>query len=354
MKTRRFAWAVLLAAALACLGCGTVARIDPDYWPGKEIARRQPRALGLDPAKLGAIDTLVSSELPRTASVIVRRHGYIAYEKYFQGRADTERPVWSATKSVISLLMGIHLGDQWTQSIDKPITALLPEMDPQGTGPASRITLRSVLTMTSGLPDDGGVGQLDPRMMAIRLEQVTTTGTGPGFGYNGTNADLVSLAISRSRGMSAAQFAREALFAPLGITRYTWDEMNGVSRGAWGLNLTAPDMARLGYLYLRKGRWGDKQVVPASWVEESTRTQSVTGDTGGIWQKYGFLWWIQDFSGHPGFNALGMGGQIIAVMPDLDMVVVVATIGEGDEPKYFAIIEECVIPSVLAGSAGGS
>lgn len=276
MKTHHLAWAAALAALLACQGCG---RPSGDYWPGREIERRQPRLLGLDSARLLSIETLVSTRLPLTAGVLVTRHGYVAYEKYFTGKPETRMAQWSATKSVISMLMGIHLGEQWNQWIDKPITALLPELDPQGTGPASAITLRNVLCMTAGLPDDGGEGVLDPGLMGISLSNVRPGDAGRVFGYNGTNPNLVSLAITRSRGVSAAGFAKEALFSPLGITHYSWDEMDGVARGAYGLTLTLRDMARLGYLYLRKGRWRDTQIVPASWVEESTRIQSATGDT---------------------------------------------------------------------------
>jgi CubicO group peptidase (beta-lactamase class C family) len=152
----------------------------------------------------------------------------------------------------------------------------------------------------------------------------------------------------RDTGCGMDSETKKHLFEPLGISNVTWSDDWGYSNGAYGLLLSTPDMAKIGYLFLRGGIWGNKQVVPPEWIAESTREHIQTGILTDQTWTYGYLWWVHPFRDHPGFVAYGAMCQSISVIPDLDLVVVITTsdpVDEGSE-KYLSIIEDYVIPSI--------
>lgn len=171
---------------------------------------------------------------------------------------------------------------------------------------------------------------------------------GEAFAYCGTNPSLLSIMITRKTGQSAEEYALDNLFKYLGISNYLWLQAYEYSSGSYGLSLTSRDMAKLGLLYLRKGRWKDKQVVPAAWVEASTMEHIRTGYPLTPGRGYGFLWWVGCFAGYDSFYAFGYGGQYIAVIPALDMVVVITSREQAEEvwSKYSRIITDLLIPAL--------
>jgi hypothetical protein len=137
---------------------------------------------------------------------------------------------------------------------------------------------------------------------------------------------LLSALVTLRTGQTAEEYARRNIFEPLGIRAYSWPtDKQGNSRGWGDLKLLSPDMARLGYLFLHKGRWNGKQVVSSRWVEEATRKHINAPGAAG----YGYQWWLRDDP--PRYEALGRAGQRITVLPSLDAVVVFT--GGGFEPS---------------------
>jgi CubicO group peptidase (beta-lactamase class C family) len=335
MRSAKIVLASVLVVIAGCRGSDTTSNTTRHYWPKHEIEQRTPNSLGLDSKKLDSIDELVRQRLPQTTSVLVLRRGYLAYERYFGGGRDDLRPLWSATKSVISILMGVLLGDRWNESVDKSITTLISDIDPAGSTPASAVTLRHVLTMTSGLPG---------------VESTHSLSHAPGtvFVYNQTDPEFVSRAITARVGKSAAKYAEEVLFGPLDIQQYYWEERGGFSIGGSGLSLRSRDMAKLGYLYLRRGYWRNRSIVPAGWVEESTRVQV---ERPLPLAEYGFFWWIEELAGYRIYYASGAGGQTILVVPGLDMVIVITTAETSAYARYLSIVEDCIIPAANVGNA---
>jgi hypothetical protein len=164
---------------------------------------------------------------------------------------------------------------------------------------------------------------------------------------------LLSAILQQATGKTALQFAREKLFAPLGITEAIWpSDPQGVTAGWGDLHLHPSDMARIGYLWLRGGEWNGLRIVSQDWVARSSSVQIKTGDE----DDYGYGWWIMTGDAVPQFSAVGRGGQRIAVFPTLNAVVVMT--GAGVEPStVFALIEKALVapgqplPPDLAGEA---
>ena len=190
----------------------------------------------------------------------------------------------------------------------------------------------------------------DPVQLA--LERPMAGQPGQQFAYDSPAVDILSGILTQITGTSAAAFADASLFKTLGIWRETaarftwqqdpdgahtwhgdafWDEEAGYlwkvdpqghSTGSFGVHMTAREMAKLGYLYLNQGRWDGQQVVPTSYVMDSTRQQSQGGPPVGA--HYGYLWWVTRHENYAAFFASGFGGKLIYVLPDLDLVMVAA------------------------------
>jgi len=168
--------------------------------------------------------------------------------------------------------------------------------------------------------------------------------------YNSMSPQILSVILTKTTGMKALDFGNIQLFGPLGITKMRWQETFGYSRGATGIALTTRDMAKLGYLYLNKGNWDGKQIIPEQWVEDSTRIEIEVPVVPpfSIRLDYGFLWWIHKTADFDAFSAVGWGGQYITVVPALDLVVVIATVeySHANAPRYLSLIEKFIIASI--------
>jgi CubicO group peptidase (beta-lactamase class C family) len=178
------------------------------------------------------------------------------------------------------------------------------------------------------------------------LDLPTTAEPGTQFEYCNGASFLLSAIIQETTGTSALEFAEKNLFQSLGISDFDWpSNPQGISIG-WGeLRMLPNDMAKIGFLYLNEGRWGDSQVVPVDWVEASTDKHiSATLQDG-----YGYQWWITD-SGI--YMALGYAGQFIFVVPDKETVVVFTS--DLDDQDFYLpqeLLNEFIIPSVVSNSS---
>ena len=179
---------------------------------------------------------------------------------------------------------------------------------------------------------------------------------GEHFAYSTGDPMLLSKVIQEATGMTAFDYASQNLFGPLNITDVSWDkDADGYTATAWGLYLTVRDYAKFGYLFLNKGRWEDKQVVSAGWVEKSTQTDPSVK----MWAAYGYLWHVNlpyrlkwnkspvplDAIPPDGYMAEGVLGQSIVIIPSRDLVIVrVAneTSGRMDLVKFLVMILDAI------------
>jgi CubicO group peptidase (beta-lactamase class C family) len=243
--------------------------------------------------------------------------------------------VYSVTKSVVSTLVGMAMRERRIPDLRTPVLAMLPESDAANDPLKQRLTLAHMLSMTSGLDCRGnGAGNFLQAMEQSRhwtqfaLGRELVSSPGSTFAYCAGNMQVMSAVLSRALGESAADFARRELFAPLGIERVSWAaDRDGVSHGFSDLKLQPRDMAKLGLLWLHRGVWEGRQIVPASYLATAFTAHADVEQN----VKYGYGMWIYPYRGHaggaPDIEANGVGGQRIAVIPSQDMVVVITGAG---------------------------
>ena len=335
----------LLAVVLAVLSWTDSAQTSRDYWPTEKWRTSSPRRQGLDAGTLKKMDAFVRSDLPQTSSVLVVRHGYVVFERYYEGDATRSRSMWNETQSVMSALIGIAIDKGYLAGVEQGLLELLPDSVTDQTNPAaSKVTLRHLLTLSDGIATQELDFYFEPR----RLTEQFRAEPGESFFYNNLSPQVLSVIITKRTGLKAAEFAQEHLLKPLGITSAFWATDWGYTRGGFGMSLSTHDMARFGYLYLNNGRWEGQQIIPEQWVADSTRPQIRTGCRDESWGTYGYLWWPHSFGGHSGYLAAGAGGQLIVVLPHLDLVTVItsADLLEVDPAIYLAIVDKVVVPAV--------
>ena len=323
----------LLALILLVPVAGSAAQpvSAPETWPTDGWRTAKPEEQGIDPAALAAVDARVPLETPDLSALLVVRGGELVYERYYGGQ-EPEEPIntRSVTKSVTATLVGIALAEGALESLDQTVGELIPERIPDGADPAvAEITVRQLLTMTSGLAWDAGSDwptlTASEDWAALTLGQPVVGVPGETYVYNTGGSHLLGVIVAAATGRPLEEYAREKLFDPLGIVPGDWMRSpQGEPSAGSGLELTARDMAKLGYLYLRAGEWDGEQLIPADYAEAATTYQSL-GDSTGAYANYGYQWWVTTTAaGYPASFALGYGGQHVFVVPDLDLVVVTA------------------------------
>jgi len=343
------ALAAIMSIVAACGGSGGPGGSQggvPNYAPatandGWLIAT--PAGQGVNEA---ALDTAYreARQLPNLFSLLVVRNGYLVAERYFNGaQLNQAFDAASVTKSITSALAGIALRDNLLTGADQQMFEYFPEIDWQLLdNRKSAITFRQMLQMRSGYPweeFDGYINRLIGTAQWIDLAAEFPLVADPGsrFGYSNLTAHLVGVIVARAANESLLAFADRTLFGPLGIGAASWArDADGYYFGSGAAMFTARDMARFGQLYLDGGQYGGVQIVPQAWVQDSFASYSGTTYPGDILNaitdlEYGYLWW-SGMSGSHRFNfAWGHGGQLICVIPDLDMVVVTTATGLGGQ-----------------------
>ncbi len=349
-----------LVAALVIAGCKRAAAPalhanpnacgDPiggiDSW---QIAT--PESVGLSRAVLcPMVKWLAESKRDNVHAVLVVRHGKLVFEQYFTGADEhlgrsvgnvtfgptVRHDERSVSKSIVALVMGIAIDRGWIKSIDAPVFSFFPEYASLATPENSRITIRDLLTMSSGIewheedvpytsPDNSEI-IMDESADPLRAALSPPMEAPPGqiWNYNSGSTELLGAILNKATGKGVDQLAGSLLFAPLGITDFTWyKHTNGSPHAAGGLRLRPRDLAKIGQMILQHGSWNGTQIVPAAWIDEATAPHLM----GEALFFYGYQFWL----GRSLVNgqeiqwpaAVGLGGQRLFIVPSLDLVVVV-------------------------------
>ncbi|WP_046573965.1 serine hydrolase domain-containing protein [Spirosoma radiotolerans] len=294
-------------------------------------------------------------------SLLIVRNGKLVYENYFNGYTQAiPENIYSATKSITSLLVGIALDKHLINRIEDKVLDYFPQYAdlPNLTTAKKQLTIRDLLTMSSGLEcnDDDPQSPGNESTMYHSSDWVHYTLSLPMKADPGTltayctgGVAVLGGILERATGQTIDEFAQASLWTPLGIQSIRWDRMPTGQVNTSGRMFIRPrDMAKLGQLVLNQGKWQGQQVVSADWVRESTRQQVVLRD-----QEYGYLWWrrsfLMDGKTVPAYYASGNGGQYIVVIPSENMVVVstAGNLNSAFTAQVFGMIRFGILPALL-------
>ncbi len=324
-----------------------------------------PDSLGFDQEALLRLEQEVSSGgLGNISSILIQCHEQTVFEWYgVRAGAEIPHSVYSVTKSVISLLVGMAFDEGILMSLDDSVTTLLPQYAylVENDELKSGITLRHLLTMRAGFSwNELGIPYLNPNNPVNDLENSTdwvafvlnrpmSATPGTVFSYNSGVSTVVSAIFQEAAGIRADLYASQHLFVPLGITDWTWSLCpTGITIGGWGLKLRSRDMAKIGTLVLGNGVYHDQRIVSEEWLSQSFQPASLFSRGNG----YGFQWWLEPVTEFSGVQrapaAYGWGGQAIYIIRELDLVVVV-TAEEYDTAPFppEVILHDYVLPSII-------
>jgi CubicO group peptidase (beta-lactamase class C family) len=225
-----------------------------------------------------------------------------------------------------------------------------------------RILVKHALTMTMGTAWNENLPYSDPQNDERQMEDAVDryrfvlarpliAAPGERWNYNGGATAVIAKLVARGTGRPLLDFATERLFTPLGITDVEWvTDRKGEPIAASGLRLRPRDLAKIGQLVLQRGRWGDQEVIPGSWLQDATTAKAQPDPL----QHYGYQWWLGSSSfgdaQTPWVAGFGNGGQRLFIVPELDLVVVV-TAGNYNTPDRgrlpMAILNQFVLPALV-------
>lgn len=312
------------------------------------------------------MEDAISTDYNNMVGMVILKDGETIYENYYNGcSAESRIHVFSVTKSIMSILIGIALDKGLIKSIDDKVLDYYPEYTvKRGEKTLPNIRIKDILTMTAPYkykfnPYIKYFTSMD--WVKFSLDKLGGKGKIGEFRYAPIiGPDILSGILVKATGQSVLEFATENLFAPLDINIegsiifnskeeqmefYKSTDTNGwvadpqgVNTAGWGLTISPVDMAKIGQLFMNKGKWNGRQIVSGKWVEESTTEHS-------RWQKmnlpYGYLWWI---GSDGGYAAMGDGGNIIYVKPDKNMVVAITSLFNPRAKDRVEFIEKYILP----------
>lgn len=298
-----------------------------------------PETCGLDSDLLAAALKQLAAQHPELHGVLVARHGQIVLDAHAPGQSSHERHIInSCTKSVLAALIGIAI-EQGLFAVDDRILTLLPDFGVEQQDVRwNDITVHHLLTMSSGIdwpqygPDNisDAMGRSEDWIRFI-LQRPMAAAPGTVCNYSNGDSHLLSAILQQATGKTALDFGLEALFAPLGITDLEWmTDPQGRSIGSATLYLRPRDMAKIGLLYLNRGQWQGRQIVPSRWIELSWQLHAQMPTWGGP-ADYGYYWWLYPEQGL--CEAWGGAGQRIAVLASNGVVVVITADNPDDSPR---------------------
>jgi CubicO group peptidase (beta-lactamase class C family) len=313
------------------------------------------------------IKNILAGEFPNTHSVLLVKNRKLILEEYFYGYdRDDLHYLASATKSITSILVGISVDQDMIKNVDQNVYDLFP--DYQRTEWISKkyeITLRHLLSMTSGIEWDENRSIRDPRhdYFAMRhggdwiryvFNKELVSPPGQTFNYNGGLSALLGEIIRRTSGLNAKEFSKKYLFDPLGISHYRWlIYNNGSINTGGGLLLRPRDMAKIGQMMLNNGKHDGKQIVSEEWITEST-DNCIVPKSSPMGSGYGYQWW----RGETNINgqtiktyfAQGLGGQFIFIVPSLKITAIFTSQLKDNPLGEFrpqVMMTEYIIPALL-------
>jgi CubicO group peptidase (beta-lactamase class C family) len=301
-------------------------------------------AEGIDSTMIQSLDSSIQKGIyPNIHSLLIARNDKLVHEKYWDGKdedwgsdvgvtihaKDSLHDIRSISKSIVSACIGIALEQGRIKSVEQKVFDFFPEYARLDTGLKSGLSIKHLLTMSSGLawnedipydnPENSEIKMTrSPDPIAYVLSQPMDYSPGKVWKYNGGTTQLLAVIIKKTTGKSVDEFAKEYLFQPLGIAKFEWVKYPGTNMpaAASGLRLRSRDLLKFGLLYFNQGEWKGKQIIAANWIQESFQSHIARPGSNKT-AAYGYQFWVET-------------DTILNRPTDL-----VACVGNGDQRIYF-------------------
>ena len=313
-------------------------------------------SVNMNPEIIGTMMQYIVNGNHKIHSILIVKDGQLVFEEYFEGylysgnppgsdgayimyTRETDHYLASVSKTVTSVIVGTAIKEGFVENIEDKVVHYLPDYDDILTGDKMDITLKHLLTMSSGLTwDENSYSYEDPRNNVVQLflsddpiEYILSlpliSSPGSEFLYNSGGTNVIGAIIQECAGMSLLEFGNTFLFDPLNIEGGVWQSLpGGYLFASGGLFLRPRELAKIGYLFLNNGYWGEHQIISEDWIEESVNEHIDTyGRTLPLAHAYGYQWWMQDFQvngqTYASFLAAGWGEQYMYIFPEEAMIV---------------------------------
>ncbi len=341
--------ALLLFAAPAC---------SEVQVPGAQAEAAQSTTTGLDAALLA--QTLASAEtLPRLNSLIVARDGVVISERVFNGPGlETPVNIKSASKSVLAALTGVAIGQGLIEGPDQPISDFLADRFPANPDPRlATVTVGHLLSMQAGLGSTSGGNYgawvSSPNWVRFALARPFEAQPGGRMVYSTGTSHLLSAVLTEAADRSTLRSAQAWLGEPLDVAIPEWPaDPQGVYFGGNDMLMSPRALLSFGELYRNDGLHEGTRVLPEGWVEASWNGRGTSRWSG---NPYGYGWWIKSVGGRPVYFAWGYGGQMVFVVPSLDLTVVMTSdpspVSQRSDhvDRLHALLDDGLIPAAEVG-----
>ena len=293
------------------------------------LPRSLPEAQSVSSSAVLAFVREAEKSIDSLHSFMLLRHGAVLAEGWWHPyRPDASHELYSLTKSFTSTAVGMAVSEGLL-SVEDPVLSFFPDEAPKKVSPnLAAMRVKHLLSMVTGHDQDTTGRILGPRkknpakaFLALEVEHVP----GTHFVYNSGASHMLSILVQKLTGQSLLDYLTPRLFEPLGIQGVFWDQyFDGVNFGGWGLSLKTEDIARFGQLYLQKGMWKGRRLLPKAWVEQATSKQVPNGgNPNSDWnQGYGYQFWRCQ---HNFYRGDGAFGQFCIVMPEQDAVLAITS-----------------------------
>ncbi|WP_210583349.1 serine hydrolase [Streptomyces sp. GESEQ-35] len=318
---------------------------------GAEWSSTPPEEQGMDSTLLRTGLTKLGNNASLFSALVIRHDRLVAEQYYHGSGVQRSNNVHSASKSILQALVHIAIAKGDIGSLDDPVADYLPEYFGNVSPDKKKITIRHMLTMTSGLDwtEDSTEGQVEEASNWVQtiLGRSLVSVPGATYNYSSGNTHIVSAVLQKATHMSTCQFAHQHLFQPMGITAEHWGrDPRGIFSGGYNLYLTPREMAKFGLLYLHDGKWDGQSLVPQRAVRAAQARTTQVDDT----IAYSEGWWMHTISGRSMYFAWGYGGQFIYVIPSADIVLVTSentsNTSNNKEINSTAFIRDYLLPSI--------
>lgn len=312
------------------------------------LPRETPESQGVRSEAILEFINQAETRLDALHTFMFLRHGRVIAEGWWKPyHRENRHELYSLSKSFTSTAIGFAVAEG-RLSVDDPVLKFFPDDAPATPGANLKaMRVKDLLTMAAGHQDEtsSGADRISARAF---LNHPVPHKPGTHFKYNTPATFMLSAIIQKLTGQSTLDYLKPRLFQPLGIQDPVWDtNFEGISLGGYGLNVRTEDIARFGQLYLQKGRWEGRQLLPASWVEEATSKQVSNGSNpASDWdQGYGYQFWRCRNGGYRGDGAFG---QYCIVLPGSDSVIAI-TSGLKDMQAVLNLVWDVLLPGIQPG-----